>query len=495
MCGWDITGELKNSTSKLIAITIAVFKDQELKYEYYVEAQNNSFTVPLNYENALSQYYITPNTYKIVISAVDQDWNTIAKIETFNIKSPKQCDILSNCGDNKLDTGEECDDGNNQNGDGCSSECKYEKGAPISRRPVCGNNVIEAWEDCEWGTNCTAECSFIDNKELEKIRQQICIINGNCETGKTSFVLPNTLPSTGPDEEYLLSQLGNNWHKIINNAAVDTSTIEWYYKMEPTDPNYTDPIYWIENILPKEFRKAESFVVLPSIGTVSPIEDIRNPSVVSSFLMGIAQGYQPYLNYGTVFYPNTAKPREIGNSTIFGHSSNIKSEENKIGNTFKLLPLIKRGDIYYIVQKNNNGYDVYPYEVSEKKIIKPEQTDVLRQDIKWHISTLMTCYPIGTLDERLVVIGQPLINIVENNINSIITSLTAREQIKLIQLSQKLLQQYNEENTSLELVIYKLQKARETLEWRKDISTATKTKRQHIWQYIIHQLLLQNSQK
>jgi len=39
--------------------------------------------------------------------------------------------VVNPCGNGKLDAGEECDDGNIIDGDGCSSTCKLEGGAPL----------------------------------------------------------------------------------------------------------------------------------------------------------------------------------------------------------------------------------------------------------------------------------------------------------------------------------------------------------------------------
>ncbi|MDP3026579.1 MAG: MopE-related protein [Nanoarchaeota archaeon] len=61
------------------------------------------------------------------------------------------------CGNNKTETGEECDDGNLINGDGCSSICKLETAV------VCGNNKTELGEECDDGNlidddGCSSEC-------------------------------------------------------------------------------------------------------------------------------------------------------------------------------------------------------------------------------------------------------------------------------------------------------------------------------------------------
>jgi len=62
------------------------------------------------------------------------------------------------CGNNYLDSGEECDDGNNINGDGCSTTCKIE-----STGHVCGNSVLEEHEECDNGTSNGVRCDNSDS--------------------------------------------------------------------------------------------------------------------------------------------------------------------------------------------------------------------------------------------------------------------------------------------------------------------------------------------
>lgn len=51
------------------------------------------------------------------------------------------------CGNGAVEGGEECDDGNDINGDGCSADCREE--------PVCGNTICESNEDEQ---NCPDDC-------------------------------------------------------------------------------------------------------------------------------------------------------------------------------------------------------------------------------------------------------------------------------------------------------------------------------------------------
>ena len=66
------------------------------------------------------------------------------------------------CGDGVVNQqSEQCDDGNNQDGDGCSADCLIEE-VPI---PVCGNNVVELPEQCDDGNledndGCSANCTL-----------------------------------------------------------------------------------------------------------------------------------------------------------------------------------------------------------------------------------------------------------------------------------------------------------------------------------------------
>jgi cysteine-rich repeat protein len=64
------------------------------------------------------------------------------------------------CGDGILspNNGEECDDGNNDDGDGCDSDCRIR-----TPPPVCGNGILETGEECDDGNTvdgdgCNAVC-------------------------------------------------------------------------------------------------------------------------------------------------------------------------------------------------------------------------------------------------------------------------------------------------------------------------------------------------
>lgn len=70
--------------------------------------------------------------------------------------------LNARCGDGviDLDVGEECDDGNQQNGDGCDQNCQLEGNSPF-----CGNGLLDAGEECDDGNQqngdgCDRNCQL-----------------------------------------------------------------------------------------------------------------------------------------------------------------------------------------------------------------------------------------------------------------------------------------------------------------------------------------------
>ena len=66
---------------------------------------------------------------------------------------------ISVCGNNHIETGEECDDGNLLNNDACSDQCLFSGGTEDS----CGNGEldIDLGEQCDGGEGCSANCRWL----------------------------------------------------------------------------------------------------------------------------------------------------------------------------------------------------------------------------------------------------------------------------------------------------------------------------------------------
>jgi len=66
---------------------------------------------------------------------------------------------IDQCGDGALQVDEICDDGNKENGDGCSANCLLEEGTVV----VCGDGILTSGEECDDdneadGDGCSSSC-------------------------------------------------------------------------------------------------------------------------------------------------------------------------------------------------------------------------------------------------------------------------------------------------------------------------------------------------
>jgi cysteine-rich repeat protein len=83
------------------------------------------------------------------------------------------------CGNGVLEGGEQCDDGNNNNFDGCSEHCTIE---------ICGNGVIDASEQCDDGNTSSGDgCSSTCQIEVVKKCGDGVVNDGEqCDDGNTT---------------------------------------------------------------------------------------------------------------------------------------------------------------------------------------------------------------------------------------------------------------------------------------------------------------------
>jgi len=105
------------------------------------------------------------------------------------------------------------------------------------------------------------------------------------------------------------------------------------------------------------------------------------------------------LEKGIIRYPGSAKPGENGSSFIFGHSSNFPWIKWDYNDVFSLLDKVVYNDeviVYYWQEK-------YTYKIKEKKVITPWDVSVLERNKDKSEITLMTCWPIWTTLNRLIV--------------------------------------------------------------------------------------------
>ncbi|MFA7243703.1 MAG: sortase [Patescibacteria group bacterium] len=121
------------------------------------------------------------------------------------------------------------------------------------------------------------------------------------------------------------------------------------------------------------------------------------------------------LENGTIHLAGTADPGEIGNIFITGHSSNYLWAPGKYKSIFATLNRVVVGDKIFIKYQSR----LFTYTVSKIFITKPDDLSVLNQG-KDSILTLVTCTPVGTSINRLVIVASqtnpdPALNNINKN--------------------------------------------------------------------------------
>ena len=109
--------------------------------------------------------------------------------------------------------------------------------------------------------------------------------------------------------------------------------------------------------------------------------------------------YFAALQNGVAQMKGTALPGE-GNTVIFGHSSYYKDDPGQYKKIFATLDQLETGDEIKIASKDKE----LTYIVRENKLLDPTDVEIVEPTNDKRL-TVITCWPPGTLDQRLVVIA------------------------------------------------------------------------------------------
>ncbi len=141
----------------------------------------------------------------------------------------------------------------------------------------------------------------------------------------------------------------------------------------------------------------ENRIIIPKLGKNIPLLEVKNQNI--KWPKELENIFMKELENWVIRYPGSAKPGKPGNTFIFWHSSNypwIKWDYNQV---FATLNNLKFGDkiIVYYNQKK------YIYEITKKRVINPGDVSVLKTKQDKNELSLMTCWPVWTTLNRLVV--------------------------------------------------------------------------------------------
>lgn len=143
---------------------------------------------------------------------------------------------------------------------------------------------------------------------------------------------------------------------------------------------------------------SEAFgIVIPKIGA--------NAKVIADVNPFDSNEYQRALTRGVAHAKGSAKPGSNGNIFLFSHSSVNFYEAARFNSVFYLINKLNEHDpidLYY------NGAQ-FRYTVTKKQMVSPTSIQfMLPKSIGAETLTLMTCWPPGTTQKRLLIIAERL---------------------------------------------------------------------------------------
>ncbi len=183
-------------------------------------------------------------------------------------------------------------------------------------------------------------------------------------------------------------------NKRVSSEIIKSKKSKYSIKNLALETNKKRPSLDIE-IAPYENR-----IIIPKIAKNIPLLDIKQKSV--SWAKELENIFMKELEWWVIRYPGSSKPGNDWNTFIFWHSSNypwIKWDYNDVFANLNKLEYEDEVIVYY-------GQKKYVYKIREKKVITPGQTDILKRNKNKNEITLMTCWPLWTTLNRLIVIGE-----------------------------------------------------------------------------------------
>lgn len=161
-------------------------------------------------------------------------------------------------------------------------------------------------------------------------------------------------------------------------------------------PGNIDPVNIIVDPSTSVAVSPDPKLIIPKINVEVPIEFNTTPDYnaqMKAMENGVAWFGIPGAN---------SKPGQVGNTVLSGHSSNDIIDGGSYKFIFARLEQMNTGDTIYVNYEGKR----YTYTVTKKEVVKPTEVNKLVYPADKPILTLITCTPLGTALNRLLVTAE-----------------------------------------------------------------------------------------
>jgi len=149
-------------------------------------------------------------------------------------------------------------------------------------------------------------------------------------------------------------------------------------------------------------------LMTPDGGSIEPIsEDFAiivpkvgiNANVIENVDPGSTKEYLEALKEGVAHASTSFLPNEDGTVYLFSHSTNYDWFVKDLNAVFYHLKNLDKGDTIVLVYKGSR----YTYEITGKQVVSPRDISYLVPDVGKKSLILQTCWPPGSLAQRLLI--------------------------------------------------------------------------------------------
>jgi len=231
-------------------------------------------------------------------------------------------------------------------------------------------------------------------KLVEKQKRLEELLQEDKQEIKQWFVLPKVLPKTWTPIEK------RTYRRKVSSIDVDFPSKEIF---RLAWSNNSDINYW-KQVLPKEDKNRDEYVVIPSNGLVIPVNKVpENTADFTQMVSGQEIHVNDYLKSWAMEYPRSWKLGKPWNKVIFGHSSYWKNDDGRYKTHFGKIIELDSGEEVWVYKKDENGeFKRYRYKVTNSYNTKPTDVWVLKPTKKSTL-TMFTCTPIWGIAGRWII--------------------------------------------------------------------------------------------
>lgn len=237
-----------------------------------------------------------------------------------------------------------------------------------------------------WITNYSAYYQIADS-HLNKEKYQ------NISNSLRSSVIDSNITKINIKEER--TEISTNLKENEKEEIIKTIKETEFHSMTKLENLTSDNVDLDISVVPFENR-----LIIPNIWKNIPLIEVKDRKVKNA--KELEDVFMDELEFWVVRYPGSSMPWKDWNTFIFWHSSNFPWAKWKYNDVFAKLDSLQYWNKIYIYYWQKK----YTYKVKTKKVINPRDVDVITNDSWKSELTLMTCFPIWTTLNRLIVVAE-----------------------------------------------------------------------------------------